>query len=146
MGGVGDTKGRHGVGGAGGRVFGCVCEREAGFLTPPLQIFSGVVESRMPNTVCTALFIEPRETQNGGWYGNYTVGPRLKKTSECVCVCLCTYRESRQRDLAVHPHVSLHLSLELLLGAQFIWRNAISEGGEGEGGHNKGQLPNQIHR
>lgn len=104
MGGVGDTKGRQGA-----CVWMCVCEWEAGSLTPLLQIFAGVVESRMPNTVCTALFIEARETRNGGWYGNYTVGPGLKKTSECVC--LCTYRESRQRDLAVHPHVSLHLSL-----------------------------------
>ncbi len=84
-----------------------------------LQIFAGVVELRMPNTVCAVLFIEPRETRNRGWYGNYTVGPRFKKTSEHVCVrvcvvmfvCLCTYRESRQRDLAVHPHVALHLSL-----------------------------------
>lgn len=78
-----------------------------------LQMFSGVVELRMPNTVCTVLFIEPRETRNRGWYGNYTVGPRFKKTSEQVWiyVCLCTYRKSRQRDLAVHPHVALHLSL-----------------------------------
>lgn len=84
-----------------------------------LQIFAAVVELRMPNTVCAVLFIEPRETRNRGWYGNYTVGPRFKKTSERVCVCLCvvmcvclrTYRESRQRDLAVHPHVALHLSL-----------------------------------
>ncbi len=84
-----------------------------------LQIFAGVVELRMLNTVCAVLFIEPRETRDRGWYGNYTVGPRFKKTSEHVCVCgfvcvcmhLCTYRESRQRDLAVHPHVALHLSL-----------------------------------
>ena len=76
-----------------------------------LQIFAGVVELRMPNTVCAVLFIEPRETRNRGWYGNSTVGPRFKKTSERVCVCLCTYRESRQRDLAVHPHVALHLPL-----------------------------------
>lgn len=71
----------------------------------------------MPNTVCAVLFIEPRETRNRGWYGNYTVGPRFKKTSEhvyvwlCVRVHLCTYRESRQRDLAVHSHVALHLSV-----------------------------------
>lgn len=95
-----------------------------------LHIFAGVVELRIPNTVCAVLFIEPRESRNRGWYGNYTGGPRLKNTSERVwfCVCLCTYRESRQRDLAVHPHVALHLSLLLFLGAQFIWRDAISGG------------------
>ena len=45
----------------------------------------------MPNTVCTALFIDLRGTRNAGWYGNDTVGPRLKKTSEHVHVELCMY-------------------------------------------------------
>lgn len=73
------------------------------------QIFAGVVELRMPNTVCAVLFIEPRETRYTGWYGNCTVGPRFRETFQCVC--LCPYRESRKRDLAVHLHIALHLPL-----------------------------------
>lgn len=45
--------------------------------------------------------------------------------------------------MTVHPHVALHLSLELFLGSQFVRRDAVSGGMQRDHG---GQLPNQMHR
>lgn len=72
------------------------------------------------------------------------MGPRFKKISEqaWIYVRLCTYRESRQRHLAVHPHVALHLPLELLLGAQFVGRDAVPGGVEAD--HKRSSFPSKT--
>lgn len=39
-----------------------------------------------------------------------------------------TYGESRQCHLAVHPHVALHLPLQMFLGGELMRRNAVTGG------------------
>lgn len=41
-----------------------------------------------------------------------------------------THGESRQRHLAVHPHVALHLPLQMFLGRELMRRAAVAGGGK----------------
>lgn len=130
----------------GGLSFGFVCEWEAGSLTLLLQIFAGVVESRMPNTVCTALFIELRETRNGGWYGNDTVGPRLKRLQierVCACVCVLTGKAGKETWLFILMFRCISLCSCFLEPILYGGMPSLLGGLQGE--ITKGQLPNQIH-
>lgn len=55
-----------------------------------------------------------------------------------------TYGKSRQRHLAVHPHVALHLPLQMFLGGELVRRNAIAGVGRRDGGSRWGEISRKV--
>lgn len=63
-----------------------------------------------------------------------TPGSQAKKVRACERESdQDTYGENWQCHLAVHPHVALHLPLQMFLGGELMRRHAVTGGGRGVG-------------